>query len=242
MTDEKKEYPKPGSKKVQLFMGRMQPIHLGHKKIIDSMDNPVIIIVKGEKSSEDRTKNPLSAEYQIHLVKKVAPQAEVMTVSNGYLPKIIAQLREKGMEPDTIFAGADRINGYKKQIDDANARMPPGYRYNVKFKETERVTSATTVRNAIRANDEAGFRKNMPKELWGEFETMKKLLGESLGIDIKSFEDWLAEESEGAETTTVNTSDQVAKKDQLLGDEKISRRKKPIDFIKLKDKDEGSDS
>ncbi|MGB9591297.1 MAG: hypothetical protein ACPL1K_02130, partial [Candidatus Kryptoniota bacterium] len=206
MMDEKKEYPKPGSKKVQLFMGRMQPIHIGHKKIIDSMDNPVIVVVKGGKSSEDRTKNPLSADYQIQLIKKVAPHAEIMTVSTGFLPKIITQLREKGMEPDTIFAGADRIEGYKKQIDDANARMDPEYRYNVKFKETDRLTSATTVRNAIRANDEAGFRKNMPKELWGEFETLRKILGESLGINISSFEEWLAKN----EFSTVNTSDQVS--------------------------------
>jgi nicotinamide mononucleotide adenylyltransferase len=218
--EEKKEYPKPGKKKVQLFIGRMQPVHLGHKKIIDSMTNPVIVIVKGEKSSEDRLRNPFSAEYQIKLIKKIAPQAEIITASSGYLPKILAQLREKGMEVDTIYAGADRITGYKKQIESANAKMDPEYRYNVKFKETDRVTSATAVRNAIRSGDEQEFRKLMPKELWGEFETMKKTLSESFDFDLLSFEEWLNEEGEGS---SLNTSDQIAQKDQPLG---IKKKKK----------------
>jgi nicotinamide mononucleotide adenylyltransferase len=218
--EEKKEYPKPGSKKVQLFIGRMQPVHLGHKKIIDSMTNPVIVIVKGEKSSEDRLRNPFSAEYQVKLIKKIAPQAEIITASSGYLPKIMAQLREKGMEVDTVYAGADRIAGYKKQVESANAKMDPEYRYNVKFKETDRVTSATAVRDAIRAGDEQEFRKLMPKELWGEFETMKEILSESFNFDLLSFEEWLNEEGEGP---ALNASDQIAQKDQPLG---IKKKKK----------------
>jgi hypothetical protein len=164
-----------------------------------------------------------------------------MVASTGYLPKIISQLREKGLEPDTIYAGADRIAGYKKQIEDANAKMDPEYRYHIEFKEAERVTSATAVRNAIRSNDEAEFKKNMPKELWGEFETLRKLLGESIYFDIKSFEEWLAEEDAGG-NSSVNTSDQIAKKDQPLGDKKVEKRKKLVDLEKQEGEEEDSET
>jgi hypothetical protein len=191
------------------------------------MKNPVVVLVKGAKSSEDKTKNPFSVDYQIKLIKKIEPHAEIMVASTGYLPAIMEQLREKGMEPDAVYAGADRISGYKKQIDDANSKLPDEYKYHVEFKETERVTSATTVRNAIRSNNIDEFKRNMPKELWGEFDTMKKLLGEKINVGIKSFEEWLSEEDEMEkdDEKDVNKSDQVAKKDSPIGDGKVAKRK-----------------
>lgn len=207
-------------KEVQLFLGRLQPIHLGHKKIIDSMTNPIVVIVKGGKSSEDKARNPLSADYQEKLLKKVAPGVEVSVSPNGFLPGILGYFRKQGKEVTKVYAGADRIAGYKTAIDSANAKMPEEQRYHVTFQETERVTSATEVRNAIRSGDEATFRRLCPKEIWDEFNTLQKTLKLSESLDILSFSDWLLEET-GATTISGN----IENKDVPLG-KPVRRRKK----------------
>jgi hypothetical protein len=207
---------------VQLFLGRLQPIHLGHKKIIDSMTNPIVVIVKGGKSSEDKARNPLSVEYQEKLLKKVAPGVEVSVSPNGFLPGILGYFRKQGKEVSKIYAGADRIEGYKTAINAANAKMPEDQRYRVTFQETERVTSATAVRNAIRSGDEATFKKLCPKEIWDEFDNLQKALKLSESLEIMTFDNWLKEEGE-VTTATGN----VQNKDQPLG--KMVRRKKKIE-------------
>ena len=71
-----------------------------------------------------------------------------------------------------IMAGPDRIPSYKSQLKDFADR--------IEFTETPRVTSATAVREAIRSENEAEFKKLMPRQLWGEWDTMvQKLKQES---------------------------------------------------------------
>lgn len=215
-------------KHIELFLGRMQPIHIGHKKIIDSMTNPVVVIVKGGKTSEDKSRNPLSAEYQEKLLKKVSPGVEVSVSPNGFLPGILGYFRKQGKEVVKIYAGADRIEGYKTAINAANAKMPEDQRYHVTFQETERVTSATAVRNAIRSGDQETFKKLCPKEIWDEFDTLQKALKISESSEMLSFSAWLNEEGE-ATTVTGN----VQNKDVPLG--KIVRRSKKNTTKEIRD-------
>lgn len=215
-------------KHIELFLGRMQPIHIGHKKIIDSMTNPVVVIVKGGKTSEDKARNPLSAEYQEKLLKKVSPGVEVSVSPNGFLPGILGYFRKQGKEVVKINAGADRIEGYKTAINAANAKMPEDQRYHVTFQETERVTSATAVRTAIRSGDQETFKKLCPKEIWDEFDTLQKALKISESSEILSFGAWLNEEGE-ATTVTGN----VQNKDVPLG--KIVRRSKKNTTKEIRD-------
>jgi len=158
----------------ELFLGRMQPIHLGHIKIIKKMKNPIVVLVKGKKSSADKDRNPLSAEEQIRLLKKVFPKIRIIVAPTGYLPDIFSDLRENsGTEVVKVYSGADRISGYKRQIDSINKKLPSRRQFDVQFEETPRFTSATKVREAIRSDNEEEFRKLMPKELWDEFEHLQ---------------------------------------------------------------------
>lgn len=208
-------------KKVELFLGRLQPIHNGHKKIIDSMTNPIVVIVKGGKTSEDKARNPLSADYQEKLLKKVSPGVEVSISPNGFLPGILGYFRKQGKEVTKIYAGADRIAGYKTAIDAANAKMPEDQKYHVTFQETERVTSATAVRNAIRSGDLEEFKKLCPKEIWDEFSNLQKALKLAESIQWLSFSSWLREEGEPTSVTT-----NIQNKDVPLG--KIVKRNKKL--------------
>ena len=54
---------------IGVYIGRFQPPHIGHKQIINRMISEnfknYIFIVNGEKSSQDKEKNPFSLKYGI---------------------------------------------------------------------------------------------------------------------------------------------------------------------------------
>lgn len=163
------------SKEVSIFLGRMQPIHIGHQAIIKTMKNPIILLVKGKASSKDKKRNPFDAKYQTKLIKRIDSKAVIMEVSTGYIPEIAADLRKKGMELVAVHAGSDRLNDYKKQF--SRLKLDIDHEFKINWNLTPRVASATDVRNSLWDNNEKAFRNLMPKELWKEFETMKQKLG-----------------------------------------------------------------
>lgn len=164
------------SKPTSLFLGRMQPIHKGHDAIIKKMNNPIVVLVKGAKSSQDKERNPLDAEYQTKLIKMLNPKVDVFIAKTGYIPTMVNEYRKKGIEVSEILAGNDRIKGYQGMIASFNKQMPDEKKINVTFTETPRVTSATDVRNAIRGDDFDTFKKLVPKKLHSEWENLKEKL------------------------------------------------------------------
>ena len=173
-----------GLKPADLFIGRFQPFHMGHAEIIKKMNNPVVVIVKGKASSEDKNKNPLSVEQQTALIKKVFPDVHVFTTEvSGFIPAIIGMVKEKGFEVKKVFAGEDRFASYKRQVEQANAKIAAGTseheKLDISFEQTPRLASATDVRVAIRANDFAKYKSLMPGPLANEktFNQLKKLMG-----------------------------------------------------------------
>jgi len=163
------------AKEVSIFLGRMQPIHIGHEAIIKTMKNPIILLVKGEASSKDKKRNPFDAKYQTKLIKKIDKKAEIMEVKTGYIPVIANDLRKKGMELVAVHAGSDRLGDYKKQF--SRLKLDSDHEFKINWNLTPRVASATDVRNALWDNNESAFRNLMPRALWKEFETMKQKLG-----------------------------------------------------------------
>ncbi len=169
---------KDGDKEVSVFLGRMQPPHKAHQLIIKSMKNPIVLLVKGKATSEDKKRNPFDEKYQIKLLKKLCPGVEVRIVNTGYLPEIAAELRKEGKELVSIHAGEDRMGSYKSQFD--RLKLDPAHAFHIKYIQTpdevRKMVSATQVRTAIKNGNEEAFKEYMPKPLWGEFETMKKKL------------------------------------------------------------------
>ncbi|WEM34320.1 adenylyltransferase/cytidyltransferase family protein [Xanthomonas phage X1] len=154
-----------------LFFGRFQPVHSGHLAVLERMNNPVVVIVKGKVSSKDTEKNPFDFAYQKMLLEKVKPDVRVFQSETGYLPDIIKML---GDCPDAVYCGSDRIGQYKAQMERANKELDE--LCLVRFIETERVTSASVVREAIRSGDRKAFKANVPRAIWDQYSTMKKRL------------------------------------------------------------------
>lgn len=207
-------------KQVELFLGRLQPPHNGHKKIIDGMKNPIVVIVKGAKSGQDAERNPLDESYQKKLMEMIFPGLEISISPNGFLPGILGYFRKQGKEVTKIYAGADRIAGYQSAIDKANEKMPEDQRYQVTFQETERVTSATAVRNSIKSGDKDTFKKLVPAAIWGEWDTLRKKMG-AMSEGIMRFGQWMEE----GESVTTTDSIKDAQKDLPLFKKVIKRKK-----------------
>lgn len=169
-------FPPRAASENELFLGRMQPLHKGHQKIIKGMKNGIVVVVKGKASSEDKARNPLDIETQQRLLAKAVPGVPVSVSPNGFLPGILGYFRKQGKEIVKIYCGADRIADYSKAISDANKKMAPEYHYQVEFEETERFTSATSVRKAIRTGDYDTFKTLMPREIWDEWDNLRAVL------------------------------------------------------------------
>ena len=154
--------------KVSILGGRFQPWHIGHTKIVEMMKfQPLILIVKGKGSSEDKSKNPLDEEYQEYLIKKVFPNAEVVKVRNMNLKPIVYHTQKGGDKVvGEILGGPDRLGSYKNQL----VKEYP----DIIYTETPRITSATAVRQAIRDGDEKTFKKLMPPRLHSEWNQLRK--------------------------------------------------------------------
>jgi nicotinamide mononucleotide adenylyltransferase len=204
---------------IELFLGRFQPPHNGHKKIIDSMKNPIVVIVKGAKSGMNAERNPLEEDYQKKLMEMIFPGLEISISPNGFIPGILGYFRKQGKEVTKIYAGNDRILGYQNAINKANEKMPEDQRYHVVFQETERITSAMEVRNAIKTGDKDVFKKLVPAAIWGEWDTLRKKLG-VLPEGILKFGQWAEEDAVVTTTDVIKT----AQNDRPLGP--IVRRKR----------------
>lgn len=168
------------AKEYELFLGRFQPLHKGHATVIGRMKNPIVALVKGGKSGQDKNKNPLNLKDQARLIKKAFPKSIVIEVKTGYIPDIAEELLKKNMRITAVWAGEDRRGNYESQLKNYDKKNPEKAQ-NIKFKPTftsggERIggTSATIVRQAIRDGDKATFLKHMDKKLHGEWEFLRK--------------------------------------------------------------------
>ena len=66
-----------------LIVGRFQPIHNGHCKIILQSDDPIIVIVYSKNLSE---RSPFSLTLREEMVKNVFPNTKIITAPNAFLP------------------------------------------------------------------------------------------------------------------------------------------------------------
>jgi len=74
------------SKSIGIFVGRCQPLHLGHKQIIDKMiedcgiENSLVIL--GSTNEHNTANNPFTFEQRIEMIKKVWPDILVTGIDD----------------------------------------------------------------------------------------------------------------------------------------------------------------
>jgi len=116
-------------KRAAVMVGRMNPPTRGHYKVIDTMKAymrnnpdlnlaaPVVVVVEGEKTSQDKSKNPLSAEDRIKFMQASgqANGVQFLTAPSGFAA--FEAVRRAGYEPISVAAGSDRADNYIKILN-----------------------------------------------------------------------------------------------------------------------------
>jgi len=149
-----------------LILGRFQPLTLGHQKMIKRasyLTDKIVICIIGSKTVSE--KNPFSLELREKMIRDVFPEAYIITHSTGNLLSI---LRKSPININFVWAGSDRIDSYRKQLQRADG---------VYVKEIPRTNvdiSATKVREAIKNNDFKSFKSMVDKKLWKYWDILKE--------------------------------------------------------------------
>jgi len=121
-----------GEQKVRaaVMVGRMNPPTSGHYKVIDTMKSyirknpdlklsatPIVVVVEGEKTSQDKQHNPLTAEERIKFMSSSGKANGVIFVTAPSAFAAFEAVRAAGYEPVAIAAGSDRIDKYMGLLD-----------------------------------------------------------------------------------------------------------------------------
>jgi hypothetical protein len=117
-------------KKVAIYIGRFNPPTAGHYHVIKELKTfiranpklgieftPVVIVIGGSKSDENKKKNPLSADERISFMKASGNADGVIFLSATNAFKAIEAVRAAGYEPIAIGAGQERMDDYIKMLD-----------------------------------------------------------------------------------------------------------------------------
>lgn len=121
------DLPPPQKKKATIIIGRFQPPHLGHYKVIQQawkftkdhdIDALFVVIVEGVKTSENKADNPLTVDERIRYMKNSgrANWVKDYLVAQDAFDAMI-KVREAGYEPIAIAAGDDRADKYLGILD-----------------------------------------------------------------------------------------------------------------------------
>ena len=175
----------PGKNKVVVFMGRFQPPTKAHLEILKTIHQetnlPVVIaIVKGAKSSLNKTKNPFDYNLQkTILLHCLNNNYQIIQVSSGFIGEFVDILRNQGKEPVILYCGSDRLAGYEKQVN----RYKSVLNLNLSIKEIPRSNSsisATKVRHALLNDDFEQFKQLTAKCEWQYYDQLKSIIQKEL--------------------------------------------------------------
>lgn len=168
---------------VGVIVGRFQPPQKGHIKVIENAirkNDRVALFIAGQVYDKDRNPIPFSLRKKMIKDAVKSPKLHVYEAKTGFIPQLIdSTIDLSGVGKINIFAGSDRINGYKQQMkkywenDNINWNV-------IELKRPRNAVSATKVRAAIRSRDEDKFREYVPRELWGYWSKLQKHVKESV--------------------------------------------------------------
>lgn len=108
---------------ITFCFGRMNPPTIGHAQVFKTMtaqggDYKIFV-----SQSQDKKENPLSYEEKIKFIKAIHPQYASNIVENRELNtvvKVASYLYDEGYRHATFVAGSDRLDSFKKLLQQYN--------------------------------------------------------------------------------------------------------------------------
>ncbi len=174
--------------RVVFFPGRFQPFHNGHlealKRTSQEFGLPVIplqiLSVKEESPFPDALLQKMGADVA-KANNYIADYFIYPTGQKTVIPLMVQFLRSKGYEPMGVGCGSDRLNDYNRQVafmtgPKTDVIVDDGFTVKMVDARAEGGPSGTRVRQALKDNDEAAFREQMPKELHKHYKELQKYI------------------------------------------------------------------
>lgn len=184
-----------GTFKNAVIVGRFQPIHIGHEKIINIGLNVAdrVLVFVSSSDKEGTTRNPYNARYRIGLIEKIYDEE----IKNGKL--IVKPLKDLTNEDDLTFKwGNYVVNEAQNILNEKLECIIYGKDKNIfKCFSKETVTdiseifvsrnqfpiSATKVREFLEIDDKASFDKYINRKIHDEYTYLRSIL-----LKLKSIE------------------------------------------------------
>jgi len=146
-----------------LFIGRFQPLHIGHLDALKNISkkSDLIKIGIGSSNKEDGEKNPYSFDLRVKMIKKIQnlidSKIEVFAISDiNDDEKWVSHVDLIVGNYDLVFSGNDFVlNLFNKEQIKTNK-----IKFNIDI-------CATKIREMIKTNK--NFKKYLPKEIWDCF-------------------------------------------------------------------------
>jgi hypothetical protein len=170
---------------VVFAFGRMNPPTTGHAALVDKVkeiareNNAKHEIVLSH--TQDKKKNPLSAEQKLQHAKRFFPDTNI-TVASKEQPTLmhhLSRLHQEGHDHAIVVAGSDRVDEYRKLIDQYNGKPDKKGNVPFSFKKVDVVSSgdrdpdaegvsgmsASKMREHALTNNFEEFRKGVPSHV-----------------------------------------------------------------------------
>ena len=176
---EKRSIQKP--KKVNLLIGDFQPIHLGHIKAAEKLKSknnfPVILVstIKKEKNNN----NPFSEQLVRKMLNNVEQEygsfiEKAIIVKGGGIEEIIGSLKPSYI-PVLWGTNKNRLNRYAIQLGYLKKRdVSLDLNKDFKLVEIPKYQSSSELRDSIKDENYAEFKRLVPDSVVSDFYNLKK--------------------------------------------------------------------
>ena len=168
---------------VNIMVGRFQPFTLGHLKCLkgikDALGVPTLLCVIPGNGDD---KHPFMGSVQDEMCEKLKEAnpdliADVAYVKNAFIETWALAAKERGLEPVSWTCGNDRIDAYKSMVQKHGEKygLNPEFQVYLVDRADDNI-SATSVRECLENGDIEGFKRQMPKCLWGMYDEMRQVM------------------------------------------------------------------
>lgn len=148
------------SEEVAIIFGRFNPPHQGHKAAWELMSSSKDWYV-GTNASTQGPKDPLPFDIKVEAMKTVYPKLEGHLISSTSWLTMASELYEK--HPDAnlvVYTDEDWVIKALKDYNGVEGKAHGFYNFSdITQKPTPRLSSATALRDAVRADDKEAFGK-----------------------------------------------------------------------------------
>lgn len=169
-------------KRVNIVVGRFQPFHNGHMKMVEELSAAnklpcvVVIVHPGNNKSGNSPFNESTVLTMLNNIKGDTSGNIIdhRLVKRGFINDIMESLRPQ-YEPVLWGVGNDRLDDYKKQIQ-LNYTKSNELKLDADFAimETRRLFNGTDVRQSIKEDKFADFKRMVPKSIVGLYPMFRK--------------------------------------------------------------------